>query len=286
MAEIYRDDVTKEVTLAITGGTVQSVKFVRQGVETTGVFTGNTVLIPYSITYRDGDFDVVWTYTVGPVVYTRTERNTIVTPYFTATDLTTFDSDMSTLLPAQVTKLERLVRGIITAFTGQSFGLEQAALVCYGNGDSILMTDRRVVSITSVAEIANPAVLFSNAFRPVNGGFALEAIEPAFSDNTKMLILSEQIYGDGWWAGFKNNLPYLVTGTFGWDFVPDGVNLAALYLAEEFSCDETMWRDRYLKSIKGEGFDIEFRSDAFIGTGSVTADQLLSKYVANKLAII
>lgn len=193
---------------------------------------------------------------------------------------------MNALSAEQVIKLERLVRGIINSYTGQSFGLESGTITCYGNDDSILMTKKRVVSITSITEAAYPTTLFTNAHRIVNDGYAIEAEYPSPADNSKAVILSEGMYGREYWSLFVNNLPYLVTGTFGWNTVPFDVNLAALHLAEEFSCDETLWRDRYIKSIKGEGFDIEFRSDAFTGTGSVVADQLLGKYIANKLAII
>lgn len=289
MAEIYRDDATKAAKLSVVGSSAVSAVFVKDGISMpAGAVVTDAVSIPYAITFRDGDFDVVWTYTVGGVVYTRTDKNTVVTPYFTATELSAYDSDLGTLTSDQVIRLERLVRGIINVCTGQSFGMEVGSTVCYGNNDSILTSEKRIVSITSIAEVITPTVVFTNHYRAMEGGYALERVDPVVDQTIKVPAFEETIFDR--FANrqdiFINNRAYIVTGVFGWDAVPYDANLAAMHLAGEFSCDESVWRDRYIKSIKPEGFDMDFRSDAFLGTGSVIADQLLGKYVANKLAII
>lgn len=286
MAEIYRDAPTTSITLST--GTATSVKFVRNGEDIVAPsLSGNTALIPYSITRVDGDFDTVWNYTQG-APYTRIDRNTIVTPYFNAADLTAHDSDFSTLTTAQVIKLERLVRGVIDAYVGHNFGYEEGWVTTYGTGDSVLHSPKKVLTIASLVEGDDPIDQLGYNYRPINQGFDVELIGFGDYDNIKVPASEEhQLTVYRYTTGrFINNTPYTIYGTFGYHSVPYDVNLAALHLAEEFSCDENLWRDRYIKSIAGDGFDIEFRSDAFTGTGSVIADQLLGKYVANKLVII
>jgi hypothetical protein len=286
MTDIYRDTTDAVVTLAV--GTAVSVKFYRNGDTTEATPVGNTVVVPYSITRTDGLFLTQWTYTVGSDTYTREDESAVVTPYFTQAELVEHDPDMSTLTLEQVVKLERLVRGVVNFYTGQSFGLESGTVTAYGTGDSILLTDVRVQTITSIAQAAYPDFPYEVPFRPINQGFAVEMVGLLPDDSIKVPAWEESQLGVyvPTASSFVNNVPYLITGEFGYSTVPSDVNLAALTLAEEFSCDENLWRDRYLKTISGDGFDIEFRSDAFVGTGSVIADQLLGKFVTNKLAII
>ena len=287
MAEIYRDTTDAVATLTVGLGT--SVRFYRDDIETTAtLLTPNTVAVPYSLTRLDGTFHTSWAYTVGGVPYTRQDENTVVTPYFSKAELIEHDVDMTSLTDAQVIKLERLVRRIINAHVGQDFGYSEGALVVYGNGGSLLNTEKRVLSVTSVAQASDPTAVYAIAFRPIHQGFSIEAIEYSSSDNIKVPAWEEATFGNFLPIGarYENNVAYLLKGKFGYESVPYDVNLAALALAEEFSCDENLWRDRYIKSISGDGFDVEFRSEAFMGTGSVVADQLLGKYVVNKLAII
>lgn len=283
MTEIYRDTAGKVLTLGIAGATVTAVKFVRNGTDIPATPSGNDVVVPYSLTYLNGEFDVVWTYTHNAVSFVRTDRHNVVCPYFTQAELVENDPDMSTLTTTQVIKLERLVRGVIDHHAGQNFGYEAGTIKEYGTGDSVLRTSKRVLSITSIALALYPDLPLEAQYRVLDSGFVLERVEP---DAEYTVKTDNQDSSVPFGSAFRNNSPYLVTGYFGWYSIPYDVNLAALILAEQFSCDETLWRDRYIKSIRGEGFDLEFRSDAFVGTGSVTADQLLSQYVVNKLAII
>lgn len=288
MTEVYRDSINRTVELVVPGATVTTVKIIRDDLDTLISPAASVVTVPYSTTNMDGEFDVEWTYTVDGNVYIRKERHAVVTPYFTQTELVNHDPDMSILTAEKVVKLERLVRGVIDAFCGHNFGLERGIIVAYGTGGSVLHLSKRVEAIVSIGLYDTPLSKFGVAFRAVNQGYGIELSGYSADASIKVPAYEEQTYAYTLPMGsvFRENASYLVEGVFGYHSIPSDVKLAALLLAEMFSCDEELWRDRYIQSISGEGFSFTFKSDAFVGTGSVTADQLLGKYVANKLAII
>lgn len=280
MAEIYRDSVDKAVALGIPDAVVSKVDFIRDGLV---VATNTTGQIPYSITQQDGRFAVLWTYSVpgDGGTYTRTEEHSVVTPLFNKADLVRKDSTMSTLTDEQVIDLESLIRKVVEAYTGQSFGYRKGQITVWGSGDSVVNSPERVLSLSGGWA----------GYRPVNDGYGVERISNYASGTTVVVrngeaigVNLEPIYGNN--TSFRNNVGYVLTGEFGWYSVPEDVKTAALILAEEFSCDESVWRDRYIKSVRAADWRFDFTAGSHIGTGSLTADQLLAKYVVNRMVVI
>lgn len=283
MAEIYRDATGKAVDIGINGAVVSEVKFERNG-EVVSTATSSPAPIPYKVTHLDGEFDVVWTYSLEGDTYTRRETYNVVTPLFVKSELIASDDVFASLTDDQVVELEALVRKIIEAFTGQTFGFREGQVRAYGNGDSVLLSSQRIVSLDAPD------------YRVVNGGYGVEAVAAwpeeiqvnSFEETVKFthgVITSSQYHNNKVWI-WRNNVPYVITGKFGWQSVPDEVKQAALILAGMFSCDETTWRDRYIKSIRAADWRFDFGSGAYAGTGSLSADQLLSKYVVGGMAVV
>ena len=284
MAEIYRDSVNLGITLDIPSAIVTKAVFKRDGVSTDGVTSGRTVALPYAITHMDGPFQIEWTYTVEAATYTRVDTHEVITPLFTQAELLDDDPQFATLSDKQVVKLEAMVRGIIEAYTGQTFGFRKGYVDVYGNGDSTLNSSERIISLDPIM----------NGYRAVNSGYAIEQIGHDYTDLNIKVPAEEEAYNAVIHSPsvnrvplrFANNAKYRISGTFGWESVPTDVKRAALILAEAFSCDESMWQDRYIKSIRAADWRFDFGDGAFIGTGSYSADQLLSKYIVNRLAVV
>lgn len=294
ISEIYRDAVNKTAILTITGATVSAVKFVRDGADVIAVWTsGASVPIPYSITREDGYFDVVWTYTVGGLgPYTRRDRNNVVTPYFTKADLVADDATASILSDATVIKREAVVRSVITSITGQTFGYKTAAVEAFGSGDSVLLLPTHIEEITSVAYADVPLSPFEYDYRPVNSGYGIEMIVSDYGDSIKVPAYEEQIY-----AGiinpeylrrgvFRDNVEYVVQGTFGYVSVPNDIQLAAIMMAEGMSSVDSAWVDRYVKKISAADWSLEFNGGALEGTGNATVDRILNGYSTTGIAVI
>jgi hypothetical protein len=281
VSEIYRDDSTKGVSLSVPGAAVSNVEFRRNGNITEVISPAITVPIPYSVVQSDGDFDVVWTYTVpgDTTVYTRTDTNRVVTPYFTEAELKEFNhSKFDILSTPQVVNLERLMRVIVDNITGQSFGYEYGTIVVYGTGDSVLLLPKRVISMEN------------DDYHLVRDGYAIKKIGYyGLDNNIKVPAIEEALHGEGaygYHTGFYNNVEYTITGSFGYPSVPDDIKLAAMTLAEHSSRNDSMWHDRYVKAISAADWSLQFFSHASSGSGSHIVDLLLSKYILIGMAII
>lgn len=281
MSEIYRDKTGQALSLGVAGATSVSATFSRNGETTEAHVVGGNATIPYSIVVDGGEVIVEWKYTVQGNEYTRLESFTVVTPLFTQAELLAYDTQFSALSSGQVVILERFVRMIIEAYTGQSFGQERGKMTLFGNGTSVLQSPKRIISLDGY---------FSGAgYKVVSNGFGIEVYRGNVPSGSVIGNLAGgPIYDPYPYGGstYKNNYRYEVTGVFGWPTVPEEVKQAALILAGEFSCNEATWRDRYIKSIRAADWRFDFNSGAFSGTGSVSADQLLSKYVVSRMAVI
>lgn len=282
MSEIYRDTTGKAVDIQIPGALVSAVRFERDG-EVVSTAVSTPTPIPYKITRLDGPFTVVWTYTVEGETYTRIDEHNVVTPLFSKTDLTASDEQFEALTDAKVVTLERYIREIVESYTGQSFGYREGKVVVYGNGDTVLNSPARILSLANV----------NSGLRPVNSGFSLEAIGRNVNGvNIKIPAEEEAAFGGvierpyNLTGTFTNNVAYQIEGTFGWKSIPEDVKTAALLLAEEFSCDESLWRDRYIKSVRAADWRFDYSEQAFSGTGSLAADQLLAKYVVTRMVVV
>lgn len=282
MAEIYRDSTGKGISLDIPGAVVTDVKFFRNGVVIgTPSIAASPVLVPYVITHVDGEFTVSWTYTIEGNEYNRRDSHEVVTPLFTNQELVEFNATFAPLTSGKVAELERLIRGIIQGYCNQKFGSESGEIKAWGNGNTILMSPRRIISIDG---IDSGGIGYPYAYRPVKAGFGIERVIGDSLFTSVGPIMSPYNFADG--SLFRSNTSYTIRGTFGWESVPTDIKQAALLLAESFSCREASWRDRYLKAVAAADWRFDFDSRAFVGTGSVSVDQLLNQYVVGGVAVI
>lgn len=276
MAEIYRDSVGLGINLDIPTATVTKVVFKRDGVDTEGVFSESTASLPYEITRMDGPFQIEWTYSVEGVEYTRTDSHNVVTPLFKAADLS-FDASFAALSDEQVARLESLVRKVIETYTGQKFGYRKGFVTAIGRGDNFLNLPERALSLDGTG------------LNLIAGGFAIRpASTGTYGDVNIKVPAQEEAYFYGYpkTGTFASGVTFTIYGEFGWSSVPEDVKEAALILAEQYGCDESLWRDRYINSIRAADWQFNYSTAAFSGTGSVAADQLLAKYVINRVTVI
>lgn len=298
MAEIYRNSVNKAVTFSIpsSAATVVSASAVRGKSEYPAplALQGDQTVaqIPWDITRYDGDFRLEWKFkmtgkTYGPVnpedsfytdgsntsglipYETASEAHSIVTPMFTKSELTGWDSDFTILTDAKVAYLESLVRHIIETYTGQSFGYSHETVVIAAGPNGVYYSPTKVLAINN----ANYSI--------GDGGYSIYSLDTYTSQgyNVKIPIEAEAYEINKGWHAPRPSKTITVTGEFGWTAVPPEVKNAALYLAEAFTCDESLWRERLIKSVRAADWRFDYSESAFHSTGSLIADQLLDPYV-------
>lgn len=266
---------------------------------TTGSFDEDTgrysFVLPFNFAQSDREFCVNWqfVYTEGAETYEYDQQTDlqVVTPILTPEEIRSIldDPDLNyTASDAEVAKIERAVRFVIQAHTGQFFGKFVGIKSITGSGDTHLRMPMRLISVTSV-----------NANTYWNESLALRG---------SGWYLSSKVWGvpsiradlEGWhenpwtspapiWApsrktlhNFIENVEYEIDGIWGWNQVPQAVKEAAKLLVNDYACGDNAYRDRFLTSMTAADWRIQFHDGAFSNTGNVRANQLLAEFVLRR----
>lgn len=251
------------------------------GAETSTTLTVTTpstgkykALVPMSMVLEEGSVRIEWSFALqsNPVILS--EEYAVVTPY------APWSYFQSKTTYAEYLECERVARKIIDWYCGQTFGKIEATYAVEGSDTNGLRMPRRLFSLTEVRwqdVYTNPSVI--TAPSPYDG----------------WIEYSWELIADGWILrtprsrsridaayptrfSFKRNTSYNVEGIWGYSSVPTNVEEAAKIIIANLLCKDQKYRDKYLESIATGDWDIKFMKEAFTGTGSVTADQLLKEY--------
>jgi len=260
-----------------------------------------TVYIPYQFTDRNRTLRLQWEYTIGTTHVIKSDEVYVVTPYVDfnhAQDLgfSIDSSDPNYRSYKDLIRAERYARKQIEQYTGQSFYLYDDVVVVYGYDSDILplpskihtlheLYARDVLLLDTINEIDN----WNYPVEITPTGYGIKINRANMLDNTVytangMVPPTINDYGSGI---FQAGVPYKVQGKFGWEKVPDEVELAGIELMKDYFAKDTVWRNKYVKTISTFDWDFEFTSDANAGTGNAYADKLLAEYVlVTKVEII
>lgn len=245
-----------------------------------GQRSGYQVNIPWYLTSTGRDLIIDWTVEwveFGvPRLYRDRQFVQIITPILDLKEISrvsgwTEDQDLR--------DLERRVRYAIQSYTGQNFGAFRANMDLIGNGDSRLPLPAPLLGVYSANfRIENISIR--------NDGWVLQAPTSAglavgprsLSDNDTAYYTGAPIVINPRDAKFRHGEPYSIFGLWGYHDVPNDVRQAARLLAVDYACDESLWRDRYIDSVRAGNWRFEVSERTFDGTGNVLADQILHPY--------
>jgi hypothetical protein len=297
--EVYRDSTTAQIVLnappfVVPEDDTVDVKVVRNGEiiytfeEVYRLSTGFAVTLPWSLVREDNEFFIDWylDYREGGAVKSIADRIqvSVITPILPLTDvrrISGFDDD------EDIRDLERKVRYTIQSYTGQNFGRYKTSMKVYNDEPhSLLSLPTPLLEVESIS--GTNSIVYPGDVNIYEEGWALAFNRNAWYDVKSDVIefsggniVAPSINGRGFFGRFVT-----VTGTWGFYNVPDEVQEAARILVADYSCDESLWRERYLTSIRAADWRFDFSADAMTGTGNVVADQLLSEYRKKSMAVI
>lgn len=261
----------------------------------TAITGGYRVTLPFSLVDNDGSFTIRWKFDYTENSATKTYRyNTqisVVTPYVTVDEIRAATGISETDAPnAELIRLERRIRGVINNYTGQSFGRYVGTKQVIGAGDIELKLSERLVQLDNITGsnilYDSEGVAAAGFYTSRGDGWFVGVSNPVpDGDYVFENVIRDP---DSMWnhRGFRDNVVYTVTGVWGWDDVPAEVKEAALILCEDELCPQSEYRDRYLKSISGDGWRYEYVPNAYYGTGSVIADQILAPFRYSTMTVI
>ena len=260
-----------------------------------------SVYLPYQYTNRQRQLRLVWWYTVNGQDAHREHKIFVQTPYtdmsqaIDALGLGSDYSDPNTKSYLELCNAERYARKLIEAYTGQQFYLYDDVQIVYGSGSDVLPLPYKISELHELYQ--NDILLLDNLndidnwnYKTIisESGFGIRVDRSSMLDNTVYTangMVPPQI-NNTWGGSFATGSTYKVAGKFGWEEVPDEVDLACIELMKDYFSKDKVWRNKYMKSIKTFDWQFEYNSGTYSGTGNLYADQLLLPYVINKMVVI
>jgi hypothetical protein len=259
------------------------------------------VYLPLSFTSRYRELLLKWEYVIDGENVQKSHKVFVRVPYTDITQATdalglgTDPSDPNYKTYSELVEAEKWARKIIENYTGQDFYLYDYVYTVYSTGSDILPLPYKIFELH---ELYQNDILLVDTINDIDNwnypvqvsetGFALRVNRADMLDNTVytangMVPPSINDSGNG---AFYNGATYRVQGRFGWESVPDEIELACIELMKDYFSKDKEWRNKYIKSIQTFDWNFEYNSDSFGGTGNVYVDQLLDKYVLTQMVVI
>ena len=266
------------------------------------------VTVPLYATSREQSITVSWSFSIDSVEYIQNFSYDVSTPLIMPIDAAaelgyslsqTSDKYRS---ESDLITAERIARYTIEQFVNLSFGSTPKTVVAYGQNTDVLVLNEPIITIERITE--NGTVVYEpgeniNAFvydfeptestraiRVANYGdireYENEPIVDIASANTDSSYSSTGLRS----AAFKAGNRYEVYGLYGYQSVPADVKQAAVLLINDFLCQDSTWRTKYVQQASMSDFKFSFFKEAFYGTGNVHADKILSKYQVLDMLVI
>jgi len=259
-----------------------------------------TVNIPYQYTDRNKTLRLQWEYSIGGTAVVRSDEVYVVTPYVDfnhVQDLgfSTDASDPNYKSYKELLNAERYARKVIEQHTGQDFYIYNDLYLVYGYDSDILPLPAKIHELHEL--YANDVLLLDTINDIDNWNYPVEISESGYGIKVNRAgLIDNTVYTANGMVPpsihdshgiFQSGVAYKVQGQFGWEKVPDNVELAAIELMKDYFSKDTMWRNKYVKNISTFDWDFEYTGDAYTGTGNAYADNLLADYVlTTKIEII
>jgi hypothetical protein len=183
---------------------------------------------------------------------------------------------------AFVEKLERKARYLINSYIGDEFKFEYKTVGAYGQNTDLLHLGQRIESFDKIT--SDDLVIYdSTEDTPIDLLGATVGIAPS---KFGIKVVSEGVNITEWVdqnplvnpSYFGKDSSYLVRGEYGWKAVPEDIKIAVYELINDFMCNDSIYRNKGLKSIQNDSFNIQFADGMLNGTGNLYVDSLLAPY--------
>jgi hypothetical protein len=259
------------------------------------------VYLPLSIASRYKELQLVWEYTISGENVQKKHKVFIRVPYTDITQATdalglgTDPSDPNYKTYFELAEAERWARKVIENYTGQSFYTYNDVHIVYPTGSDVLPLPYK---LSELHELYQNDILLVDTINNIDNwnypvqisesGFALRVNRANLLDNTVYTAngMVPPTINDTYGGAFANGSVYRVQGKFGWDNVPDEVELACIELMKDYFSYDKSWRNKYLHSVQTFDWHFEYNEESFRGTGNVYADQVLLPYVLTQMVVI
>lgn len=259
------------------------------------------VVLPLNLTDKSKSLKLRWEYAIGGSSVAKEHKIFVTTPYtdieqaIGVLNLGSDSSDPNYKTYNEILEAERWARKVIENYTGQQFSLYDDVQVVYGAGTDVLSLPYKIHEVHELtqndlllADYINDVYNWSYTLKISESGFGVRVDRSSMLDNTVyvangMVPPSINYSGSG---VFAKGSVYRVAGRYGWDYVPDEVELACIELMRDYFSKDRQWRNKYLHSVQSFDWHFEYNQESYRGTGNVYADQILLPYVLTQMVVI
>lgn len=256
------------------------------------------ILIPYEAVAEERNLLLHVEFTIESNTYDKKVTLNVATPYL---ELYELEQILENDNEDEAWAIEAAVRHIINAHTGQEFGVSEEPMTIVGNYENVLGTTRPIIRLDKLVEdgiaVYDRSVpqgtdwfLGKDGYTVTGDGWYVK--RPQYGVNSIKAdrgnyYSSNPIKAPSWHDNsFVNDVTYEVHGRFGYEEIPPEVVEAAKLLVNDYACEDSMYRDRYLKSVRSADWRIEYAAGAWVATGNARADLLLGPFVVNRILVI
>jgi hypothetical protein len=222
----------------------------------------------------------------------------LVRPYVTADELaeelgltivTGTPADTSEVKRATIERWERQARMFINSKIDDKVRLQYKTVTVVGQDTDVLYLDgNRVESFDKITK--DDEVLYDTQEDINLLDYTLEISKSKLQlkpfsvgsniDEGKSVVA---IYDPGY---FERGSIYSVRGEYGYKNVPEELREATIILVDDMRCNDWSYRNKGLKSVKNDSFDIEYNDIIFSGTGNILVDALISDFKSIRMFAI
>jgi hypothetical protein len=241
---------------------------------TTAVTTGK---YKYTLTTSQnsylGKFKAVWEYTVNGIDNVKNDYYDVVVGYANAAQVKELYPDLATKTNDEIYAKEKLARKIIEIFCNQTFGFRDSQTkIVKGAGRNKLFLEERIFKLDEVLINGEDNITTEVEIDEDYWIAPLVNFDAGFFVDVKRGLTEPSKY-------FRNGLKYHVTGDWGWESVPDNINLAAMMLINDYFCDTALLREHGVVGYQLGEKSMQFARDLWGTTGNYDVDLLLADYV-------
>lgn len=184
---------------------------------------------------------------------------------------------------AQAKQYERLARYLIDSKTGGfKFTYKQKEVI--GLGTDILLIDEKIHKLFKLYE--NEELVYEKDSETNEFEYFLNVSKTGVlretEENDENRIHYKKVWRDRY-AGteFQEGFDYIVEGEYGYFVIPFEISEATELLMNDLACGNNRYLNKYIESVKTDGFDISYFDEALFGTGNLIVDNILTKYGRN-----
>lgn len=240
-------------------------------------YTGTTGKYKYTLTSSQnsslGRFRVNWSFTVSGAAATKTDYYEVVVGYTNPTQVREHFPDLESKTNDEIYLKEKLARRIIDVYCNQSFGFtDEETRIIRGKNESRLYLDARLFNLTRVLvdgvdDVTSEVEIYDDYWLS-----HISEFYPGDYSDVKKGLTEPSRY-------FRRTNKYHIKGDWGWESVPENINLAAIMLINDYFCDTSLLRQHGILSYQLGEKDLTIRRDLWGTTGNYDVDQLLADYV-------